>query len=58
MLAMLEVKSGGSYLTHAALDNAIATKNYRIDDAIVLAETNVRTAGRITYLPLYMAGII
>ena len=57
-LALVEVKSGGGYLTHAALDNAIATRNYHIDDAYVLAETNVRSDGRIAYLPLYMAALI
>lgn len=57
-LVLIEVKSGGSYHTHAALDNAIARKNYLIDEAIVLAETNVRVEGAITYLPLYMTGLI
>ena len=57
-LAIIEVKSGGSYLTHAALDNALNTRNYAIDDAFVLAETNIRTEGKITYLPIYMAAIV
>lgn len=57
-LVLMEVKSGGSYMTHAALDKALQTDNYRIDDAFVLAETNVRVDGPITYLPVYMAGVI
>ena len=57
-LVLIEVKSGRSYLTHAALDNALSTKNYHIDEAYVLAETNIHTEGNITYAPLYLAGLI
>lgn len=49
----LEVKSGKSYMTHAAITNAMAVKEYGIDQALVLAETNVVTRGDVTYLPLY-----
>ena len=51
----IEVKSGSNYLTHAALDNALAIADYHIDEAYVLAETNVRRAGGIVYLPIYCA---
>ena len=32
----IEVKSGKSFKAHAALDNALATKGYGIDRALVL----------------------
>lgn len=54
----LEVKSGSSYLTHAALDNALATRGYDIDRACVLAETNIRREGNILYVPVFLAGVL
>jgi len=54
----IEVKSGSGYLTHAALDNALGTRGYTIDRAIVLAETNVRRCGPILYLPAFCASIL
>ncbi len=38
-ITALEVKSGVSYRTHAALDKALAEPKYTIDRAFVLAET-------------------
>lgn len=52
----VEVKSGRSYLSHAALDNAMAVKEYTIDRAIVFAETNVRQESGILYAPVFLAG--
>ncbi len=57
-LCALEVKSGGSYRTHAALDNALRVKEYTIDRAIVLAETNIEREGDILYAPIFLAGFI
>lgn len=57
-VAAIEVKSGSQYMTHAALDNALAVPNWHIDDAYVLAETNLRREGRITYLPIYFAELL
>jgi len=54
----LEVKSGNSYKTHAALSNALKVAEYGIDDALVLAETNVETRGEVTYLPLYATMVL
>ena len=54
-ISAIEVKSGSNYLTHAALDNALAVDGYHIDEAYVLAETNVRRVGDIVYLPIYCA---
>lgn len=52
-LIALEVKSGAGYLTHRALDNALATKGYGIDRAVVVGPTGVEVEGRISYLPIY-----
>lgn len=54
----IEVKSGSNYKTHAAIDNALAVRDYHIDEAIVLAETNVEARGGITYLPIYSACLL
>lgn len=52
-----EVKSGSDYATHAALDNALATRGYTIDEAVVLAEcSNVVRSGKVLYAPIFMAG--
>lgn len=63
-ITALEVKSGRSYRTHAALDKALAEPKYTIDRAFVLAETgsnperpNVETFGKVTYLPIFFASL-
>lgn len=48
----IEVKSGKDYYVHSALNNLIA--KYDIDEAIVLANTNIKKNGQIIYLPIYM----
>lgn len=55
---VIEVKSGGRYKSHAALDNALAAKGYGIDRALVLAETNLFRDGDVLYLPIFMAGLL
>lgn len=57
-IAALEVKSGASFTRHAALNNALDVKDYSIDSAIVLAETNVRRDGKVLYLPIFMTGML
>ena len=54
----IEVKSGKSFACHAALDHALAVKDYSIDSAIVFAETNVHTDGEVLYLPVFMVGML
>ncbi len=54
----IEVKSGGSFTRHAALDNALAVKDYTIDEAIVFAHTNVHRDGGLLYLPIFMVGAL
>jgi predicted AAA+ superfamily ATPase len=56
-IVAIEVKSGSSYMTHAALTNAIEAPGYNIEDAYVLAETNLEQKGKVLYLPIYMASL-
>ena len=50
----LEIKSGKDYHRHAALDNVIANKEWKLQNGLVFCIGNIETAGKITYLPLYM----
>ena len=50
----VEVKSGKNYTRHSAINNVLNETNYSIDKAVVFSESNVRTDGRIVYMPLYM----
>lgn len=52
-----EVKSGKSYRTHAALDNALASDACHIDEAYVLYRGNIDVIDNVTYLPIYAAGL-
>ena len=54
----IEVKSGRHYKTHAALDNALATRGYGVDRALIFAETNLFRDGNVLYLPIFMAGLL
>ena len=54
----IEVKSGKTFARHAALDHALAVKDYSIDEAVVFAEANVHNDGRVLYLPVFMAGML
>ena len=50
----IEVKSGKDYEKHSALNNVLAVQEYEIEEAIVFTNDNVKTKGKITYLPIYM----
>ncbi len=50
----IEVKSGKDYERHNALSNVIASTEYDIPEALVLCNGNVKTNGKITYMPIYM----
>ena len=52
----VEVKSGTDYKKHAALNHLL--DNYTFSKAYVLSLNNVETNGIITYLPIYMTGLI
>lgn len=50
----VEVKSGKNYNRHNALRNVMDSKNYAIDRAIVLCNSNTDIVDRVVYLPIYM----
>ncbi|MDR1790577.1 MAG: AAA family ATPase [Propionibacteriaceae bacterium] len=52
----IEVKSGKTYDRHVAINNLLTSPDYRIPEGIVLAEANVTTHDKVTYLPIYLAG--
>ncbi len=58
----IEVKSGKDYKLHTALNNLLSTAEYGIDEAVVLSRANVstetRNGGKVSYLPLYMGGLV
>lgn len=50
----IEVKSGKDYERHRALSNVMFSNTYALPEALVLCNDNVKTVGRVTYLPIYM----
>lgn len=55
----VEVKSGKDYTIHSALNNLISNPEYRIENAVVLSnEREVRTDGKVLYMPIYFAMFI
>jgi len=54
----IEVKSGKDYKRHNALSNLLKTEEYGLEEGIVLCEDNVSKDGKVTYLPVYMAGFM
>ncbi|NMM93291.1 ATP-binding protein [Bifidobacterium oedipodis] len=56
-VVVFEVKSGRSYKSHAALDNALASTNCHVDEAYVLYNGNVEASGSIMYIPVYAVGL-
>ena len=51
---LIEVKSGGDYKRHKALDNILAVKGWNFGGKYVLCRDNVSSDGSVTYLPWYM----
>jgi predicted AAA+ superfamily ATPase len=54
----IEVKSGKTYNRHSALNKVLSVQNYRIDQAYVFYDGNVKQAGAVTYLPIYMVSLL
>jgi len=50
----IEVKSGKDYARHRALNNILDCTEYTIPEAIVLCNDNLKTDGKIRYIPIYM----
>ena len=51
----VEIKSGRSYKSHAALDNILQVSEWDIREAWVFCMGNVERVGKVLYLPWYMA---
>ncbi|MBO6148072.1 MAG: ATP-binding protein [Lachnospiraceae bacterium] len=56
MAVPVEVKSGNDYKKHSALNHLL--DNYRFEKAYVLYPGNTEIVKNITYLPIYMAGLL
>ena len=54
----IEVKSGKDYKRHNALSNLLNVADYGLEEGFVLCDGNVGRHGRVTYLPIYMAGFL
>ena len=50
----IEVKSGKSYEKHSALDNVMSIEEYKIPEAYVFTNDNIKVSGKLIYLPVYM----
>ncbi len=53
----IEVKSSG-YSTHASLDAFCQVFHQRIDKSFLVYTKDLKVEGRLTYLPIYMAGVL
>lgn len=54
----IEVKSGKDYERHNALSNVMANPAYNIQKAYVLCHGNVKSVGKVIYLPIYFTMFI
>ena len=54
----IEVKSGKNSHAHAALDHLMDVENFHLKRAVVLHIGNVEAVGKVTYLPIYTAGLL
>ena len=54
----LEIKSGKDYTIHSALNNCLANEQYEMNEAFVLADCNISSEDKITYMPIYMTMFI
>jgi hypothetical protein len=52
----IEVKSDKDYKRHNALSNLMSASEYALEEGFVLSDDNVSKDGKVTYLPVYMAG--
>ena len=54
----IEVKSGKDYYVHSAISKVVDNTEYGVQTAYILANCNVSQAGKLCYLPVYMATFI
>ena len=51
---MENVQSTKSYEKHSALDNVMSIEEYKIREAYVFTNDNIKVSSKLTYLPVYM----
>lgn len=51
----IEVKSGKDYYVHSAISKAVDNSEYEISKAYIFTNYDVRTEGKMVYLPVYMS---
>lgn len=54
----IEVKSGKAYKRHRAMDNVLDQPDYHLDAGVVFGPCNISVDGKVTYLPIYMVGLL
>jgi predicted AAA+ superfamily ATPase len=54
----IEVKSGKDYKRHNALSNLMSATEYDLAEGFVLCDSNLKKEGNVTYMPVYMAGLL
>lgn len=54
----IEVKSGKDYYVHSAISKAADNPEYEIGKAYIFTNYNVKTEGKMIYLPVYMSMFI
>ena len=50
----IKIKSGKNYKSHAAIDNALNVRDWKLNKGIVFCMDNIQKAEKITYLPWYL----
>ena len=50
----IEIKSGKNYKSHAAIDNALNVRDWKLNKGIVFCMDNIQKAEKVTYFPWYL----
>lgn len=51
---LVEIKSGNDYKRHTALNNVLATEEWKFNKVYVFCKDNIQAENGILYLPWYM----
>lgn len=51
----IEVKSGKDYKVHRALSNLMDCAEFKLNNAVIFNNSNLKIEGKLTYAPIYMA---
>ena len=54
----IEVKSGKDYYVHSAISKAVSNTEYDIETAYIFTNYDVKTDGKMVYMPVYMSMFI